>query len=106
MKLDICLIQTILFADNTVAIARPKEDLIQNVGKCHQIVNRHGLAINWGKMSSMLFSREPTSNVCQPLPSALLLLHNSRKFVGCSLSKQGRPTVGVRLSVNGGMESD
>ena len=36
------------------------KDLIQNVGRCHQIVSRHSLAINRGIASSMLFSRDPS----------------------------------------------
>ena len=60
VKLDSCLIQIVMFTDDTVVIVQKEEDLSWNVGSFHEAVKRHGLTINWREMNTMVFSREPT----------------------------------------------
>ena len=93
VELDSCLIQTLMFADDTVMLAQTAEDLSQNVESFHEAVKRHGLTINWGKTNTMAFSREPTE---------------CKVEVGGVQLEQAKETVylGVRLSENGRMESE
>ena len=56
VELDSCLIQILMFADDTVMLAQTAEDLSQNVGRFHEAVKRHGLTINWGKTNTIVFS--------------------------------------------------
>ena len=46
-------------------IAQTEENLSWNVGRFHEAVKRHGLTINWRKMNTMVFSREPTVTECK-----------------------------------------
>ena len=41
VELDSCLIQILMFTDDTVIIAQKKEDLSWNVGSFHEAVKRH-----------------------------------------------------------------
>ena len=91
--LDSYLIQILLFADNTVVMAKTEEDLTENIERLYVAMKRHGLAINWSKSNTMVFSNEYTE--CKVEVDGVQL-------------KQARETVylGVRLSENGGMESE
>ena len=60
VELDSCLIQILVFADDTVMISQAEEDLSWNMGRFHEAVKRHGLTINWRKTNTMVFSMEPT----------------------------------------------
>ena len=91
--LDSCLIQILLFADDTVVMAQTEKDLTENIERLYVAMKRHGLAINWSKSNTMVFSKEYTE--CKVEVDGVRL-------------KQARETVylGVRLSENGGMESE
>ena len=91
--LDSCLIQILLFVDNTVVMAKTEEDLTENIERLYVAMKWHGLVINWSKSNTMVFSNEYTE--CKVEVDGVRL-------------KQARETVylGVRLSENGGMESE
>ena len=91
--LDSCLIQILLFADDTVVMAQTEEDLTENIERLYVAMKRHSLAINYSKSNTMVFSKEYTE--CKVEVDGVRL-------------KQARETVylGVRLSENGGMESE
>ena len=56
--LDSCLIQILLFADDTVVMAQTEEDLTEKIERLYVAMKRHGLAINWSKSNTMVFSKE------------------------------------------------
>ena len=87
------LIQILLFADDTVVMAQTEEDLTENIEILYEAMKRHGLVINWSKSTTMVFSKEYTE--CKVEVESVQL-------------KQARETVylGVRLSENGGIESE
>ena len=61
VRLDSCLIQIPLFADDTVVVAQTEEDLTENMGRLYEAMNRHGLVINWNKSNTMVFGRSTRS---------------------------------------------
>ena len=61
VELDSCLIQILVFADDTVMIAQTEEDLSWNVGRFHDAVKRHGLTINWRKRTPWCLAWNPLS---------------------------------------------
>ena len=67
--------------------------MTENIETLYKAIKRHGLAINWSKSNTMVFSKEYTE--CKEVVDSVRL-------------KQARETVyrGVRLSENGGMESE
>ena len=60
MALDNCLIQILLFADDTVVVAQTEGDLSANIKGLHEAIKRHGLTINWSKSNTMVFSKDHT----------------------------------------------
>ena len=58
--LDSCLIQILLFADDTVVMPQTEENLTKNIERLYVAMKRHGLAINWSKSNTMVFSKEYT----------------------------------------------
>ena len=93
VALDKCLIQILLFADDTIVMAQTERDLAVNIKGLHEAIKRHGLTINWCKSNTMVFSKEHTE--CKVEVEGVQI-------------EQARETVylGVRLSENGGMESE
>ena len=92
IMLDSCLIQILLFADDTV-MAQTGEDLNENIERLYEAIKRHGLVINWSKSNTMVFSKGYTE--CKVEVEGVRL-------------KQARETMylGVRLSEDGGMERE
>ena len=93
VALDNCLIQILLFADDTVVVAQTEEDMSANIKALHEAIKRHGLIINWSKSNTMVFSKDHTE--CKVEVEGVTI-------------EQARETVylGVRLSENGGMGSE
>ena len=91
--LDSCLIDILLFTDDTVVMAQTEEDLTENIERLYVAMKRHSQVINWSKSNTMVFSKEYTE--CKVEVNGVWL-------------KQARETVylGVKLSENGGMESE
>ena len=54
--LDSCLVQILLFADDTVVMAQTEEDLTKKNERLYVAMKRHGLVIN--KSSTTVFSKE------------------------------------------------
>ena len=61
VELDSCLIQILVFADDTVMIAQTEEDLSWNVGRFHEAVKRNGLTINRRKRTPWCLAWNPLS---------------------------------------------
>ena len=57
VRLDSCLIQILLFVDDTVVMTQTEKDLTENIGRLYEVMNRHGLAINWSKSNTIVFSK-------------------------------------------------
>ena len=57
-RLDSCLIQILLFVDDTVVMTQTDEDLNENNGRLYKTMCRHGLVINWNKSNIMVFSKK------------------------------------------------
>ena len=60
VALDNCLVQILLFADDTIVVAQTEGDLSANIKGLHEAIKRHGLTINWSKSNTMVFSKEHT----------------------------------------------
>ena len=60
VALDNCLVQILLFADNTVVMAQTERDLSASIKGLHEVIKRHGLTINGSKSNTMIFSKEQT----------------------------------------------
>ena len=58
VSLDICTMQLLMFADDTVLHAETEDDLQHNVREFSEVVKRHRLAMNTEKASTMLLSRK------------------------------------------------
>ena len=93
VALDNCLVQILLFADDTVVVAQTEGDLSANIKGLHKAIKRHGLTINWSKSNTMVFSKDHTE--CKVEVEGVTI-------------EQARETVylGVRLSENGEMDSE
>ena len=74
-------------------MAQTERDLSGNIKGLHEAIKRHGLTINWSKSNTMEFNKEHTE--CKVEVEGVTI-------------EQVRETVylGVRLSENGGMESE
>ena len=57
IMLDSCLIQILLFADDTV-MAQTGEDLNENIERLYEAIKRHGLVINLSKSNTIVFSKK------------------------------------------------
>ena len=55
---SLCLIQLLMFADNTVLLAETEEDLQHNVREFSKAVKQHRHAMSTGKTTTMVFSRK------------------------------------------------
>ena len=93
VALDNCLVQILLYADDTIVVAQTERDLSANIKGLHEAIKRHGLTINWSKSNTMVYSTDHTE--CKVEVEGVTI-------------EQARETVylGVRLSENGGMESE
>ena len=93
VALDNCLVQILLFADDTVVMAQTERDLSVNIKGLYEAIKRHGLTLNWSKFNTMVFSKEHTE--CKVEMEGVMI-------------EQARETVylGVGLSENGRVESE
>ena len=57
--LDICQVQILSFADDTVLVAENEEDLKHNIKALQKALRMHKLASNWGKTDNIVISRKP-----------------------------------------------
>ena len=88
-----CIVQILLFADDTVVVAQTEGDLSANIKGLHESIKRHDLTINLSKSNIMVFCKDHTE--CKVEVEGVTI-------------EQARKTVylGVRLSENGRMESE
>ena len=93
VELGSCLVQILLFADDTVVMAQTEEDLTENVKRLHEVMKGHGLVANWSKSNTMVFSKEHTE--CKVEVDGVCL-EQAREMV----------YLGIKLSRNDGMESE
>ena len=96
VRLDSCLIQILSFVDDTVVMTQTEEDLTENIGRLYEVMNRHGLVINWSKSNTMVISKE--------------YMESKGEVEGVRMSKASEGDnilyLGVWLSDNSEMESE
>ena len=56
--MDACIVQVLLFTDDTVLTTENEEDIQHNIEALKKVISGHKLAVNWGKTNAIVISRE------------------------------------------------
>ena len=111
VNLDICQLQVLLFADDTVLITEREEDLQHNIRALQTAVKEHKLAVNWTKTNMMAIGREITGCTCKVEVDGHNVDNVSEAvYLGVKFSEDGRMEgelerrIGIGMSTVGAMK--
>ena len=92
ISVDACIVQVLLFADDTVLVTNNEEAIQHNIKALQKAISGHKLAVNWGKTNVMVISREATE--CDIMVE------------GHSLKSVNKVVLGVKFSADGRMDGE